>query len=327
MFHKRGQAYGQDLRDRVFFLFDGGYAVGEIAEILHVSVSYVSKVLSRRQTTGEESARPQTGHMPRKLSDLEDEISAKIKSKPDMTLSELVSWLFSTHSIKVSIRTVFKMLRKLGFTRKKKTLHATEQNREDVAESRAKWREEQPTLDPAKLIFIDETSTATNMGCMYGYAIQGERLHADVPNGHRKTSTFIGGLRQDGMTAPCVIDGPINGEIFLAYVKQILVPTLKPGDTVIMDNVSSHKVSGVQEAIEAVGAKLLYLPPYSPDFNPIEMAFSKFKSILRKKALRTIEALWDALGEVADWFSPEECANCIRHAGYIGQVLINAVSS
>jgi transposase len=138
-----------------------------------------------------------------------------------------------------------------------------------------------------------------------------------VPHGHWRISTFIGGLRQSGMVAPCVIDGAVDGEMFLAYIEQFLVPELQPGDTVIMDNLSSHKVAGIRSAIEAAGANLLYLPPYSPDMNPIEMAFSKLKSLLRAKALRTMEDLWKALGPISEAFSPSECQNYFRHAGYV----------
>ena len=151
---------------------------------------------------------------------------------------------------------------------------------------------------------------------LYGRAVRGQRLVDRVPHGHWKISTFLAGLRQDGMVAPCVIDGAINGELFLAYVEQVLVPALQPGDTVIMDNLSSHKIAGVRTAIEAAGAKLLFLPPYSPDLNPIEMAFAKLKSQLRAKTLRTMEELWQALGPLSCAFSATECANYFRHAGY-----------
>lgn len=154
------------------------------------------------------------------------------------------------------------------------------------------------------------------MARLYGRIARGARLHDAVPHGHWKISTFIGALRQDGLVAPCVVDGAIDGETFLAYVEQMLVPQLRPGDTVIMDNLSSHKVAGVQTAIEAAGAKLRYLPPYSPDLNPIEMAFAKLKSLLRAKAIRKMNELWDALGPLSNSFSPSECKNYFRHAGY-----------
>jgi len=166
------------------------------------------------------------------------------------------------------------------------------------------------------VIFIDETWTKTNMARLYGWAPVGHRLIDAVPHGHWNTSTFIAGLRQAGLVAPCVFKGAINGELFLAYVEQVLVPTLTHGDIVIMDNLSSHKVAGVRQAIEATGATLLFLPAYSPDLNPIEQAFAKLKALLRAKALRTIGALWNALGSLVSCFTPEECTNFLRHAGY-----------
>jgi transposase len=151
---------------------------------------------------------------------------------------------------------------------------------------------------------------------LYGRAPRGKRLVDAVPHGHWKTSTFIGALRCDAVTAAGVFDGAINGELFLAYVEQILVPTLRPGDVVIMDNLRSHKVAGVREAIEAAGASLLFIPPYSPDLNPIELAFAKLKALLRARAIRTVDALWKALGGLVGCFTPEECANYLRHDGY-----------
>jgi transposase len=186
-----------------------------------------------------------------------------------------------------------------------------------VAAGRAVWRERQPHLNPTQLVFIDETWATTNMARRYGRSPRGERLVASVPHGHWKTSTFLAALRHDGLVAPCVIDGAINGAAFRAYVEQFLAPTLKPGDLVVLDNLSSHKVAGVREAIEACGARLLYLPPYSPDLNPIELAFAKFKQLLRKAAARTIEALWSTIADALRAFSSDECANYLAHAGYV----------
>ena len=170
----------------------------------------------------------------------------------------------------------------------KKTVHASEQKRPDVAAARADWKAAQTSLDPERLVFIDETGTTTKMGRRRGRCPRGERLMGHPPYGHWKTTTFVAGLRNGAITAPFVIDRPMNGEIFLAYVQQGLAPTLKAGDAVIMDNLPAHKVAGVREAIEATGARLLYLPPYSPDLNPIEMAFAKLKALLRKAAMRAI---------------------------------------
>lgn len=152
------------------------------------------------------------------------------------------------------------------------------------------WRENQPTLNPRRLIFIDETWAKTNMVRLRGRCKRGTRLIDTTPHGHWKTSTFIAALSEDGLLAPCVFDGAINGELFLAYVEQILLPTLKAGDIVIMDNLSSHKKAAVRRAIEQAGATLMFLPPYSPDLNPIEQVFAKLKALLRAKAIRTIEA-------------------------------------
>ena len=198
----------------------------------------------------------------------------------------------------------------------KKTGHADEQAREDVAKARRAWFEEQPDLDPERLIFIDETWLNTKMARLRGRAPRGERLRASLPHGHWKTTTFVAGLRVGGIDAPMVIDGPINGEIFLAYVRHVLVPTLRPGDIVVMDNLGSHKGVDVRTEIEAAGAQLRFLPPYSPDFNPIENAFSKLKALLRKAAARTRDHLWDAVALAIERFSPVECANYFAAAGY-----------
>ena len=198
----------------------------------------------------------------------------------------------------------------------KKTAHASEQERPDVLRRREAWFEGQLNLDPERLVFIDETWTSTNMARLRGRARKGERLRAGIPHGHCKTTTFVAGLRRDGIAAPMVLDGPINRDAFQAYVDQVLVPELKPGDVVVMDNLSSHKGPAVRRAIEAADANLLYLPPYSPDFNPIENAFAKLKALLRKAAVRTIGALWDQIGTMLNLFTPAECANYFKAAGY-----------
>jgi transposase len=171
-------------------------------------------------------------------------------------------------------------------------------------------------LAPERLVFIDETWAKTNMTRPRGRALRGTRLVATVPHGHWKTTTFLAALRTSGLTAPLVIDGAVNGEIFLAYVQQQLAPTLRPGDIVIMDNLSSHKRPGVREAIEMAGATLMFLPPYSPDLNPIEQAFAKFKWLLKSAAERTVEGLWRACGQLVERFTEHECRNYIRHSGY-----------
>jgi transposase len=198
----------------------------------------------------------------------------------------------------------------------KKSLHASEQDRPDVARRRTRWKQHQDKLDPARVVFIDETWAKTNMTRTHGRCARGVRLVAKVPHGHWQTLTFLAALRCDRIDAPCVIDGPINGETFLAYVEQILVPTLKPGDIVIMDNLGSHKGKAVRHAIRAAGAKLFFLPPYSPDLNPIEQVFAKLKTLLRKAAERTVEATWRRIGSLLNHFPPHECANYLADLGY-----------
>ncbi len=165
-------------------------------------------------------------------------------------------------------------------------------------------------------MFIDETGTSTKMARRYGRALRGARCRAPVPHGHWKTTTFVGALRLSGMTAPMVLDGAMHGVAFLAYVEQVLVPTLSPGDIVIMDNLPAHKPAAIRQAIEAAGAELRFLPPYSPDFNPIEMAFSKLKAFLKKIAARTIDDLWAAIAKAIETFTPDECQNYFAAAGY-----------
>lgn len=198
----------------------------------------------------------------------------------------------------------------------KKTAHAAEQDRPDVAARRWAWFESQPDLDPERLVFIDETGASTKMARLRGRSRRGERCRAAIPHGHWKTTTFTAGLRLDGLTAPMLLDGPMNGVAFLAYVEQVLVPTLAPGDLVIMDNLPAHKVSGVKQAIEAAGASRLLLPPYSPDFNPIEQAYAKLKALLRKAAARTVDDLWAAIAEAIEIFTPAECTNFFINSGY-----------
>jgi transposase len=181
---------------------------------------------------------------------------------------------------------------------------------------RTEWAERQPRLDTRRLVFIDETWASTAMARTRGRAPAGERVRAGVPYGHWKTTTFIAGLRSDGLIAPCVLDGPINRDAFEAYLEQVLLPELRPGDIVIMDNLSSHRGPAVRRMIEAAGAELMYLPPYSPDLNPIENAFAKLKALLRKAAARTIEALWNAIAKLIRAFTPAECRNYFAHAGY-----------
>ena len=198
----------------------------------------------------------------------------------------------------------------------KKTLFALEQARADVARKRRRWRSWQGGLDPCRLVFIDETWVKTNMAPLRGWGPKGKRLRGFAPHGHWRTLTFLGALRCDRLTAPCVFDGPINGRCFQAYVEQQLVPVLEPGDIVIMDNLGSHKAVAIRRMIQAAGARLWFLPPYSPDLNPIEQAFAKIKHWMRMAQKRTIEDTWQYVGHLVATIEPSECQNYFANAGY-----------
>jgi transposase len=195
-------------------------------------------------------------------------------------------------------------------------LFAAEQDRPDVARRRLRWKKYQGRIDPKRLVFIDETWAKTNMTRTRGWHALGKPLVAKVPHGHWKTMTLLAALRHDRITAPFVLDGPINGDAFLAYVEQVLLPTLSPGDVVVMDNLGSHKGDNIRRLIRAAGARLLFLPPYSPDLNPIEQVFAKLKALLRKAGERTVEKVWKRIGALLCCFKPDECARYLRNTGY-----------
>jgi transposase len=310
-----GKPFSGDLRERIVGAVQAGRSRHEAARIFGVSASCVVKLMQRFSALGH--CRPEKfgGYKRPILDEHEGTVRALIHARPDLTISELWQELTGA-GIKVGRSSVGRFVERLKLTYKKKTLRAAEQKRPDVAAARQVWSEAQKSLDPRRLVFVDETWASTNMAPRYGRCEKGKRLIAHVPFGHWKTTTLIAALRHDGVTAPCVFDGPINGEKFRAYVEQILVPTLKPGDLVIMDNLNSHKVAGVRQAIEAAGAERQFLPPYSPDMDPIEQVFSKVKNTLRKMARRTVDALWNAVGVAIDEVSPTECINYFQNAGY-----------
>jgi len=192
----------------------------------------------------------------------------------------------------------------------------SEQDLRDVARRWVNWKRYQGRLDPRRLVFIDETWAKTNMVRTHGRCRRGERLRAKVPHGHWKTLTFLAALRHDRIDAPAVIDGAINGRSFLAYVEQFLIPTLQPGDIVILDNLGSHKGEAMRKAIRAVGARLLFLPPCSPDLNPIEQMFAKLKTLPRKAAERSVEATWRRIGALLNAFTAQECPNYLANSDY-----------
>ena len=310
-----GKPISIDLRQRVCQAVLEGLSCRQAATRFKISASSAIRWVAQQNAVGSFAPRPQGGD--RKSGRIEAEaafILGRVAETPDITLAELQT-LLSARGLDVGIGTLWRFFnrRQISF---KKTAHAAEQERADVAAAREAWFAAQIDLDPDKLVFIDETGANTKMTRLRGRAARGERCRAPVPFGHWNTTTFTAGLRLSGISAPMLLEGPMDGEHFLAYIEQVLVPTLTVGDTVIMDNLSSHKMAGVRFAIEAAGASLLYLPPYSPDFNPIEMAFSKLKAILRGAAQRSLDGLWTTIKHAIERFMPSECANYFAAAGY-----------
>ncbi len=281
--------------------------------------------MQRVDATGNCQPRKSGGHKRYALAEHEGKVQALVAEKPDLTITELWQKI-AAHGIKAGRPAVARFLPHLQLTFKK-TLDAAEPERPDVKAARTAWREMPKSLDPQRLVFIDESWASANMTPRYGRCERGKRLIAHTPSGHWKTTAFLAALRHDGITAPCVFDGPINGAKFPAYVEQMLVPALPPGEIVLIDNsplargvwrapLGSHKRASVRKVIEAAGAAVCFLSAYSPDLDPIEQVFAKLKNTFRKMARRTADALWDAIGIARDDFSPEECFSYFRNAGY-----------
>jgi transposase len=310
------RAYSQDLRDRVIEASLSGPSLRQAAARFEIAVSTAIGWVGRLRDSGERAARKQGRPRGLKLDPHRDFLLPLIEAEPDMTIQMMQDRLLGERGVKASIGTIWTFLNRCRLSFKKKTAHASEQDRPDVLKHREDWFEGQLDLDPAKLVFIDETWASTNMTPLRGWAPKGERLRMGVPHGHWKRTTLIAALRSTGLTAPLVLDGSINGASFLDYVKRVLVPTLSPGEIVVADNLSSHKSDQVREAIEAAGATMRFLPAYSPDFNPIEKAFAKLKALLRRAAERSVEALWRTIMRLARLFTPDECANFFAACGY-----------
>ncbi|HVB80323.1 MAG TPA: IS630 family transposase [Candidatus Binataceae bacterium] len=300
--------YSQDLRDRVIAAVAGGKSARAAAVWFGVSVSTAIRWAQRWRAEGDAMARAMGGDHSSRLKGHRAAVLDLVAREPDLSLAEIRDRVSAEHGVAVS-----------GSEQadaQKKSLHAAEQDRPDVAKARRLFIRRQPALDPRHLLFIDETWATTNMTRRQGRAARGLRLLAPVPHGHWKVTTLVAGLRSTGITAPCVFDGAINGERFRCYIEQMLAPTLWPVDIVILDNLSSHKIAGIREVIEVRQAQILYLPPYSPGLNPIEQAFAKFKAGLRKAGERTRDGLWQAIGRRLDLYPPHECRNFLNHAGY-----------
>ena len=310
------KALSLDLRVRVLAAVADGASHRAVALRFGVSAASVSRWRRRAAMQGHPGPKALGGdRRSGRIEQHREQILGVLADQPDLTIEELRRAL-AGHGLRFGFGTLHRFLVRHRMTRKKKTGHASEQDRPDVHQRRQAWAGARAHLDPARLVFLDETWTKTNMARTHGRAPRGQRLRMSVPHGHWHTSTVIAGLTLRGMIAPCVLDGPMNRDAFVTDVEQVLVPELRPGDAVILDNLPSHKGPKVRNLIHAAGAELVFLPPYSPDYNPIELAFSRFKALLRKAAERTVEGLWDAIGRILDTFSPSECHNYFKAAGY-----------
>ncbi|WP_404710065.1 IS630 family transposase [Sphingomonas sp. MMS24-J13] len=305
--------YSMDLRDRAIARVLAGETVRSVAEALSVSAATVVRWAQRYRGSGSVAPGKVGGHKIGILSGGNRDWLLE-RAKTDFTLRGLVAEL-AERDVTVDYVQVWRFVHAEGLSFKKSVLPA-EQLRPAVARRREQWKKFQSRPDPARLVFIDETWAKTNMAPLRGWAPVGKRLHAKVPYGHWKTMTVIAALRSDRIDAPFVFDQPINAASFTAWVETQLCPTLRAGDIVIMDNLSSHKTPAVRAAIRARGARLLFLPPYSPDLNPIEQVFAKLKHLLRKAAERTHDATWQRVGALLDRFPPDECSNYLRNSGY-----------
>ena len=303
-----------DVRMRVIDEIEAGASRREAAEWLNVSPSSAVKWMQRWETTGSIVPKPSGGS----VSPLEQHAAwflALNEAAPDLTLDEIVIRMRKAR-IAGSRTAVHRFFERHQIT-VKKSLHAAEQEWPDVARSRQQFKRRQRKLDPRRLVFLDETATNTKMVRTRGRCRRGKRLLVPVPHGHWKTLTLVAALRCNRMVAPMTTDGGMTGEMFRAYVEQVLAPKLKPKDIVMMDNLGAHNAPGVKKAIEARGATLQYLPKYSPDLNPIEMSFSKLKAFLRQQAKRTVPELCRAMGSFVPTVTAAECRNFFSHAGYV----------
>ncbi|MGS1097739.1 IS630 family transposase [Aquamicrobium terrae] len=304
-----------DLRERVVAAMGAGERCRSVAARFGVAVSSAVKWFQRHRATGSVAPGKMGGHRKRLLEPHRAFIVERINQETHLSLHRLKDEL-AARGVKVSHDAVWRFLRREGL-RFKKTLFALEQARADIARRRQRWRSLQAGLDPRRLVFIDETWIKTNMAPLRGWGPKGKRLRGFAPHGHWRTLTFLGALRWNRLTAPCVFDGPINGQCFRAYVEQQLVPVLEPGDIVVMDNLGSHKSAAIRQTIRAAGARLWYLPPYSPDLNPIEQAFAKIKHWMRIAQKRTVEDTWRHIGSLVAIIEPAECRNYFANAGYV----------
>jgi transposase len=311
--------YSNDLRQKVIEVYrQGKSSLREIAERFLVSLSFVWLLVKQFRETGRIDPKPHGGGKKSKIAGADLFVLRQlVEEHSDATLLELSNLFFERTGIKVSESTVWQALQRLRISRKKKTFHATERDTDEkVRQARKEYRRQQPTMPARKLIFVDESGTNLGMARTYGRAPIGQRVLGAKPQNRGPNISLVGALGIKGVTAAMLVKGAINGEVFKAFVEQVLAPTLQPGDRVLMDNLNVHKVAGIEEIIQSKQAKLCYLPSYSPDFSPIECCWSKVKEYLRSTAARTFDDLQEGIKNALDKVTETDAEGWFKHCGY-----------
>ena len=306
------KAYSEDLRERVVTAVDQGMSRREVVRLFGVSEASIKRYLKLRRETGNLAPKAIPGYPPRKAKMLQERLRPQLEAHPDATLEEHCRLWEAQTGVKVSTSTIRRAILRLRWTWKKKTVEASERKEEE----REEWRKNMKDLDVNTCRVIDETGSNIALTRLYGRAPKGKRAKGSVPRNRGKNVTLITDLSLAGLGEMFIIDGAANGDLFEAYIEQIFAPTLHSGETVILDNLSIHKRQKVRELIEAKGCHLLFLPAYSPDFSPIEEAFSKLKAVLRSIGARTREALQDALEYACTTITASDAVGWFRHCGY-----------
>lgn len=304
--------YSMDLRERVVAAVDAGEgSLREIAQLFRVSLSFVSRLMAQRRDRGTLDPKPHGGSPPAVLSEADRQRLVLLAQEHN---DETLAQLRHRGGFSCSLTTIWRVLRQHGLTYKKKSQHAAEQQRPDVQRKRRSFHKKVQQIDPQRLVFVDETGLTTAMSPTHAWAPRGQRAVGSAP-GAWDSITLIVGLRTDGVWAPLAFRGATDAPAFESYVEQLLAPELRAGDVVVWDNLASHQVSAARAAVERMGATLLFLPPYSPDYTPIEAMFSKVKTYLRRVAARTEQAVYTALGDALRRVTPQDITGWFRHVG------------
>jgi transposase len=312
------KAYSNDLRTKIIEAYQKKVgSLRKLAERFGVSFSFVARLVKRFRETDSVAPKPHRGGAKSKL-DLADLFTLRDLSNehPDATLAELSELFFEQTGIRVKGSTIARKLRQLRLSRKKKTFHASERDTPEVQQERKEFQEDKSNLPVPKLIFIDESGMNTGMARTYGRAPIGQRVEGAQPRNTGANISLVGALKLSGITAIMMLKGAINGAAFKTFVEDLLVPTLQPGDRVLMDNLNIHKGEGIAKAIQATGAELKYLPRYSPDFSPLENYWSKLKELLRGMAARTLETLEESVKNALNQITEEDVKGWFKHCGY-----------